>query len=315
MRADRLVGLLLLLQRKGQITAAAAAAEFEVSERTARRDFEALAGAGFPVYSTPGRNGGWQLLGDGRTDLSGLTAREIRTLFLLAGPNTAATTELRSALRKLASALPEPMQDAAERATSAMLVDAVPWGTWSAQHPDPPFLDDVQAAVVESVEIELDYEARDRSRTTRVAHPLGLAAKGAVWYLMADTDAGQRTFRVDRISGLRRTGEPAVRPEAFDLDAAWAMVTDRVEDLRHPVVASGTAEASWVGRLTYVLGNRITVAGPVDERRVAIRVRGAHFEVLAAELAGFGSAIEIDGPAELRERLGRIGVELCAVYR
>ena len=76
MRADRLVAVLMLLQTRGRVTAAEVAAELEISERTARRDLDALGMAGIPVYSTQGRNGGWQLAGGGRTDLSGLTAAE-----------------------------------------------------------------------------------------------------------------------------------------------------------------------------------------------------------------------------------------------
>jgi len=38
MRADRLVAILLLLQRREQVTAAEVAAELEISPRTARRD-------------------------------------------------------------------------------------------------------------------------------------------------------------------------------------------------------------------------------------------------------------------------------------
>src|SRR5260370_27826345 len=86
MRADRLVVVLMLRQTRGQVTAGEVAAELEISERTARRDLDALAMAGLPVYSQPGRNGGWQLLGGARTDLSGLNAAEARALFLVAGP-------------------------------------------------------------------------------------------------------------------------------------------------------------------------------------------------------------------------------------
>ncbi|MBV9283862.1 MAG: HTH domain-containing protein, partial [Acidimicrobiia bacterium] len=46
MRADRLVAILLLLQQRGQVTAAEVAEELEVSERTTRRDLEALGMAG-----------------------------------------------------------------------------------------------------------------------------------------------------------------------------------------------------------------------------------------------------------------------------
>src|SRR5687768_11695615 len=64
MSASRLVAALLMLQRNGQITARELAAELEVSEKTARRDLEALGAAGFPVYSQAGRGGGWRLLGE-----------------------------------------------------------------------------------------------------------------------------------------------------------------------------------------------------------------------------------------------------------
>ena len=53
-----------------KLTAADVARELEVSERTARRDFDALAMAGVPVYSVQGRGGGWRLVGGARTDLS-----------------------------------------------------------------------------------------------------------------------------------------------------------------------------------------------------------------------------------------------------
>ena len=58
MRADRLVAVLLILQARGRVTAAGLADELEISERTARRDLEALAMAGIPVYSQSGRGGG-----------------------------------------------------------------------------------------------------------------------------------------------------------------------------------------------------------------------------------------------------------------
>ena len=51
MRTDRLVAILLMLQRREQVTAGEVAKELEVSERTARRDLDALAMSGIPVYS------------------------------------------------------------------------------------------------------------------------------------------------------------------------------------------------------------------------------------------------------------------------
>ncbi len=57
MRADRLLAILLFLQQRGKTTASELAEEMEVSVRTARRDLEALAMSGVPVYPQPGRGG------------------------------------------------------------------------------------------------------------------------------------------------------------------------------------------------------------------------------------------------------------------
>src|ERR687892_2771920 len=155
MRADRLVAALLVLQARGRVTAAELAAELEISVKTARRDLEALSMAGIPVYSQAGRGGGWSLLGGARTDLSGLTAAEARTLFLVAGPSSAATPEVKAALRKLVRALPETFRAGAEAAASAVVLDPASWDR--AQPPPPIHLDALQRAVVDGVQVRLGY--------------------------------------------------------------------------------------------------------------------------------------------------------------
>jgi predicted DNA-binding transcriptional regulator YafY len=312
-RADRLVAILLLLQRRGQVTAPEVAAELEVSERTARRDLEALGMAGLPIYARRGRNGGWQLLGGGRTDLSGLTAAEARALFLVTGPSSA-TPALKAALRKLVRALPESFRSQAEAASTAVVVDSAGWGHHGRQRPAPPHLDALQQAVVEGERVVLEYVARDRAQTTRVVHPLGLATKGPAWYLVADTDAGLRTFRVDRVRSVAPTGEPVVRPPGFDLADAWRLITDEVDQRRAPVQARAMVAAAIVPWLRAELGTRVRIGPPGADGRVEVELRGHSPRALAGELAGFGAAVEILDPVEVREQLARIGVELVDRY-
>lgn len=315
MRADRLVAILMLLQTRGQVTAAEVAAELEVSERTARRDLDALGVAGLPIYSRQGRNGGWQLAGGGRTDLSGLTAAEARALFLVAGPSSSVTPEIKAALRKLVRALPEPFRPHAEAAAEAIVVDQRGWDHQGPAWPTPAHLGAVQQAVVEGQRISLGYRARSGESTSRLVHPLGLAAKGSVWYLVADTDAGLRTFRVDRITAVDPTGEPVVRPEGFDLAQAWKLITDHVNERRTPLRARAMVAPESVQLCRMVLRNRLRVGGAAADGRVEVELRGHSIESLAAEVAGLGALVEVIGPAELRDRLATIAAELSTLYR
>ncbi len=314
MRADRLVSVLLLLQQRQQVTAADVARELEISERTARRDLEALGLAGLPVYSVAGRNGGWRLAGGGRTDLSGLTATEAQALFMVAGPQSSTTPEVKAALRKLVRALPEQFRVAAERAGTTTVVDQRAWGESTPTRRTPPLLDEVRDAVVQGMQLELAYTARTGDATVRVIEPLGLAAKAGHWYLVADTEAGLRTFRVDRVQSVRRTGLVATTPKGFDLTQAWSLIADRVEEMRTPVVARALVHRDALRMVAYVVGERLRVSAAVDDEWVEVEARGHHVRELATSLSGFGASVEVLEPSELRVELLRLGRELVARY-
>lgn len=313
MRADRLVALLLLLQQRQRVTAAMVAEELEISERTARRDLEALCVAGLPVYSERGRGGGWRLLGGGRTDLSGLTAPEARALFLVAGPASAATPELKAALRKLVRALPESFRSSAEAAAASVVLDPHGWGrnrpTYRPRH-----LDVLQEATTEGEQVRLGYSDRTGNATVRAVHPLGLAQKGTTWYLLAGTEEGLRTFRVSRVKSVERTGQPVVRPEGFELSRSWGEVVERVDRLRSPVEVTTLANPEVVDALQWYFEGQVSVGDSQPGERVPVTVRGPRVDMIVRQLSGFGRHIEVIAPPEGRELLARLGHELVATY-
>ena len=65
-------------------------------------------------------------------------------------------------------------------------------------------------------------------------HPLGLVTKGTVWYLIGDTEAGLRTFRVNRVTSVMMTEDPVVRPDGFDLTETWKGIVATVDERRAP---------------------------------------------------------------------------------
>ncbi|MEV0706285.1 helix-turn-helix transcriptional regulator [Nocardia aurea] len=311
MRADRLVATLLLMQSRGRVTAAEVAAELEVSVATARRDLEALSAAGVPVYPQPGRGGGWSLVGGARTDLSGLNEPEARALFLLAGSSAGAEPEVRSALRKLVRALPQTFRADAEAAAEAVVVDPARWGQYDRTRPGVVTL--LQRAVVRRRRVRLVYE-RSGMRSERLVDPWGLVDKDAIWYLIAGTDRGRRTFRVDRVVDAVITDETAARPADFDLATAWEEVVGAMERRRGAVAATALVSAELLPVLRDQQGRHCEVDGPAEDGRVRVRVTAPSANMVARQLAGWGADVEVLGPQSVRDELAALGAELIDRY-
>ncbi|WP_328786550.1 helix-turn-helix transcriptional regulator [Streptomyces sp. NBC_00273] len=312
MRADRLVATLLFLQERGRVTVPEVAAELEVSERTSRRDLEALAAAGIPVYSQRGRGGGWSLVGGARTNLTGLTADETRALFLVTGP-LSATPELRTALRKLVRALPPTMRAQAQAATRAGVVDATDWSR-NAVTADATHRSALQSAVVDGIRVRLGYAGIGKPIGERTVDPLGLVAKAGVDYLVAGTDKGLRTFRLSRVTSVEPTGEPVTRPRDFDLATAWRTLSGAFQDGMYAVTARARVHPDALALLQRFLGGRVRVGGPLPDGWTEVWVDGPAAKALAGHLAGLGARVEVLEPPEVRQWLARIAAELTGMY-
>ena len=311
-RADRLVAVLLLMQARGRVTASELAGELEISVATARRDLESLSTAGIPVYPQPGRGGGWSLVGGARTDLSGLTATEAQALFLLAGPAASTAPAVRSALRKLVRALPDTFRADAAAAADAVVVDQTRWGERDRQPPE--LVGVLQVAVVRRRKVRLGYRNRAGGRTVRLVDPWGLVDKDDVWYLIAGTTAGQRTFRIDRITDTDVTDLVADRPVDFDLSGAWERVVEEVEQRRSLTTATVVIDGRRWPVLRTQFGRHCEVTGELGDGRVRVRLAAPTALDIARHLAGWGSMVEVEGPASVRSELARIGAELSARY-
>jgi predicted DNA-binding transcriptional regulator YafY len=312
MRADRLIAALLLMQSRGRVTAAELATELEVSVATARRDLEALSAAGIPVYPQAGRGGGWSLAGGSRTDLSGLSATEAQALFLLVGPAAAVSDEAKAALRKLVRALPQAFRADAEAAASATMIDSTRWGERDRRRPE--MVDQLQAAVIRRRKVRLSYADNAGARSERLIDPWGLVDKDEIWYLIAGTEQGQRTFRVDRILETELTDQPAARPDDFTLASAWEQVVGQVEQQRSRTWATVLIEARFVPILQDHFGRHCHASAQLGDGRARVRIAAPTPLDIARNLAGWGAMVEVIEPPAVQAELARIGAELAAQY-
>lgn len=312
MRADRLIAALMVMQTRGRITAAELADELEVSERTARRDLEALAMSGVPVYSQPGRGGGWQLIGGATTDLTGLSSDESRALFIALSQQPERDPVLEAALRKLVVALPEHFRNDALAAQAAIRVDTAGWGQIGRAE-RPAFVDDLSEAIVAATQCQISYQRpQDDEPAARTVHPLGLVTKRGVWYLIANTDRGLRTYRISRIHSVEHLDAAVERPIDFDLDREWERIVTSPGTQRAGATTRVRIRPDLVVAVRWMFGARFDEVKQLDDGSVEALVTEGSPTALAAQLSGLGAGVELlDPPPDIAAEMTRIARELA----
>jgi predicted DNA-binding transcriptional regulator YafY len=308
MRADRLLSILLQLQLHGRLTSRALAKRLEVSQRTVHRDMGALGSAGVPVVAERGVGGGWSLMEGFRANLTGLSEAELLGMIVMRPEKQLANLKL---------VLPKLSQRNAELARQRIHIDVSGWNRSSEQVPHLPLLQD---AVWRDRKVRMMYG--DDHASERILDPLGLVAKGNVWYLVAQIDRYPersegspardpsssprlrmtetiRSYRVSRVHEATILDQSFIRPSDFDLARFWEESSAKFKE-RLPryevVIRASVPVVEWLRRMI-----RFGGIDAISGDRVHL-----HFdaeEVARAVLLGMGDQIEILEPQSLRESI------------
>jgi predicted DNA-binding transcriptional regulator YafY len=316
MRASRLVSLLLLLQTRGQLTAAELAKRLEVSERTIQRDAEALAAAGVPIEALRGPAGGYRLAGGYRTRLTGLTSEEAEALFVGPAAELGLGRVFADARLKVLAALPPELQERAERSVRLFHLDTRGWFRGEDKTPHLPTL---AAAVWRGHRLSARY--REGPKTVRrTLDPLGLVLKAGAWYLVARRSAGMRVYRVSRFVSARVRKDGFERPPGFDLATFWEEWSTAFERNRPQFdvrLRTTRVALPFLRPLVHPDGR-----AAIDDARdgppralVELTVPFEQLETAYRELLTFGSDVEVIDPPALRDRLLRAAEEVVELYR
>jgi predicted DNA-binding transcriptional regulator YafY len=321
MRASRLINLLLLLQTRGQLTAAELAAELEVSERTIHRDVEALSEAGIPVYASRGPAGGVNLVEGYRTRLTGMTGEEAEALFLSGVPGPAAElglgTVMAAARLKVLAALPPELRSRASRLVERFHLDVTGWFQTGEEAP---LLGTLSQAVWESRPVDVAYDRGDRLVERRLL-PLGLVLKAGIWYVVAEADDQVRTYRARRVKRATIVDAHFERRVDFDLAAFWAESTaafertaDRVEVTVRVGPAAFDALVELAGVAAVRAAERLTPrAGDPDGSQV-LRLRMEWPHEVPAKMLALGEDAEVLDPPELRAQVAALAQRMAVHY-
>ncbi|MBF6329867.1 helix-turn-helix transcriptional regulator [Nocardia transvalensis] len=226
--SGRLLQLLSLLQSPREWTGVELAERLGVTPRTIRRDIERLRELGYPVHATQGNVGGYRLVAG--TAMPPLVLDDEEAVSIAIGLRAAATTAVAGiedasvrALAKLEQVLPSRLR---RRLTDLSQAAVLPPAADDSAV-DPEVLAALAASCAAHEKVRFRYRKADGDTGGRFVEPHRLVAAGPRWYLIAfDGDRDDwRTFRVDRITDIHRTGvrvRPRELPDGVDA-ATWLM--------------------------------------------------------------------------------------------
>ena len=299
----RLLRLLSLFQAQRYWSGADLAERLEVNARTLRRDVDKLRSLGYPVHSTSGAAGGYQL-GAG-AHLPPLLLDDDEAVAVAVGLRTAASGTISGieeaslrALAKLDQVLPERLRKRigalhtfiVQLAVNGPMVDAA-------------MLSLLAGACRDYERIRFNYQSRDGSASVRDVEPHRLVHTGRRWYLAA-WDVGRenwRTFRVDRIQPRITTGARFSPRQPPDGDFA-AYVTRSVAYAPYPHQAKIVFYApveSVAERIPAAAG----VLEAIDAQSCLLHTGMNSLDMLAVYLSFVGYEFQVREPKELIERL------------
>jgi predicted DNA-binding transcriptional regulator YafY len=306
----RLLRLLSLFQGRRYWSGPDLADRLEVTSRTLRRDVDKLRTLGYPIHSTSGAEGGYQL-GAGSTmpplllDDEEAVAVAIGLRYAAAGAIAGIEEASMRALSKIDQILPPRL---GRRVAALQTVVVMP--SRSGESVDARTLSVIAGACRDHEVLRFRYRDHGGTASVRSVEPHRLVHTGRRWYLVAwDSDRKDwRTFRVDRIqprlnqtrltSGARFVPRdpPARDLAAYVARGVWFAPPCRAR-IKLLVAAEVVADR---------LPSGIGLIEPIDEHSCFFDTGASTFENLAMHLVLLGVDFELAGPPELVQQVRQL---------
>ncbi len=311
----RLLRLLSLFQARRYWSGAELSGRLEITARTLRRDVDRLRSLGYPVHSTSGVAGGYQL-GSGAT-LPPLLLDDEEAVAVAVGLRTAASGTVAGieeasvrALLKLEQVLPSRL-----RRRVAALKSFIVSIAHDAPSVDAGMLSTIAGACRDNDGLRFGYRSHEGASTAREVEPHRLVYTGQRWYLVAwDTSRKDwRTFRVDRIEARISIGARFVPRKPPDKDIA-------------AYVSRSVSFAPYAHRARVVLHAPIEDIAPripptagrletIDKKTCSLHTGANSLAVLAIHLALVGVDFEVLEPPELIDHIRSLAARLRRATR
>ena len=283
MHESRLFKIMYHLLDKGQATAQELAEKFEVSVRTIYRDIDALSGAGVPIYTEAGRNGGIHLMNDFVLDKAVLSEEEKQEILTsLQSINFMNNIGSNQTLQKLSAVFNMSSENWLE----------VDFSRWGNKGTDNEKFELLKSAVIHQKCVKISYANSYGGICERIVQPLKMSYKSMSWYLKAYCMKKQdyRIFKLNRIIDFEVLTEIFCKSPFPELD-------DTLEQCYNTIVLRFPKNMSY------------RVYDEFDKTRVSKKENGdlivsvemPEDEWLIGYLLSFGTQVDIIEPIYLRD--------------
>lgn len=299
----RLLRLLSLFQAQRYWSGLELSRRLEVTARTLRRDVDRLRSLGYPVHSTSGIAGGYQL-GAG-ANLPPLLLDDDEAVAVAVGLRTAASGSVRGieeasvrALLKLEQVLPSRLRHRVAALHSFIVPLSSHGPTVEVER-----LSAIAGACRDHHGVRFQYHNRTGVPSERSVEPHRLVHTGLRWYLVAWDVVRKdwRTFRLDRIEGGLKTSthfNPRQPPEG---DFA-IFVSKSLAQMPYPFRARITLQAA-VETLAKRIPPSAGMLEAIDDHSCLLHAGYHSMEGIAFHLSWLGVDFKVHEPPELIDYL------------
>lgn len=303
-KTDRLLAIVLELQRKGVVRAEDLAALYETSVRTIYRDMQALSEANVPIVGEPGV--GYSLMEGFFLPPVSFTVEEAVTLlfgahFVEQKFDARYQEKARASRGKIEAVLPEQVRREAANILTTMRLLAFDSDS-PASKQEKERVDTVRQALLDAKKVSFRYrksmaEADGSRDSVRVVAPYGLALINGAWMMIGHCDlrGDLRHFRLSRMSELAETEERYQRPAHFNLHE-YKPIDDRKQYVRL-LAQYGIAQRIKESNYFYL----DALEDRADGVLVTLRVR--HTGEVMHWVLGWGANMEVLEPETFRQQV------------
>lgn len=218
MKFETIINILFDLLAKRRVTASYLAEKYDVCTRTIYRYIECLEGAGVPLYTTRGKNGGFNIMDTFRLPATFMTEKEFEQVInsLTAIFSGVPDKTLESAINKLKANF-KPEYGGFDIKSGNLIIDGGPWGDTVGYKAK---LQVIEQSINETKELFIRYHDRNGTVSERVIEPHVIVFKQGIWYVYAFCRLRKefRFFKTGRIEVATILDKKFVRRDLSEQD-------------------------------------------------------------------------------------------------